>query len=425
MKPLRTAFLASIALAPVAAMADWYVSTSNNFGLSEIRRYDESWNYVGSFGSGGHLWSMAVTPDGTLLVSDYEAGTIRSFDVDGNEGAVFAAGLVFPTGIVFDANGDLLVAEEPTGKIQRYAPDSTYLGVFAQHGMVRQNQLAVDSSGNIYTCSHVDQQILRYAADGTPLGVFADNNTVGLHSPAGLAFDTNGFLYVSETFLHEVKRLDSAGNLVDVFCNTGFIEPEWLTFDGNGNLMVPGYQSGNVRLFDALGNDIGDMFFDTPNPYHAVRGPSTVPAHTVQLVRGRLDAGNVDSLSAVDGDVYRVCRFIVPNTLVAPVSFLVKGASPADAPRMVVVRGYSRMATSGAFREEIEILDTFGNTAHTFLRTVGTTLTAFQHNGSGLMADLTDVSGDVNIRVSVRQTGPSAASAWCHELEQMDFLIVP
>lgn len=427
MKPIRTALAAGLALAPLASFADWYATRSDLFGFTEIRRYSNSGTYLGSFGTGGMTYAIGivVAPDGRLLVADYYEGTVHTFDSEGVQGPDLVTNLEQPLGLLIDSAGTLLVGEETTGYIRRYALDGTQLADFAYHGWQRQNQMAMDAAGNVYSCTHFEDEIRMYAPDGTYLGVFADSASAGLQSPAGIAFDADGNMIVTETQHNNIKVLDASGALVsttDIFPN---VEPEWVTLLDDGTMLVPCYSSGNIARFDLSGNYLGDFDSGAANAYEIVRGPDNLAPDSFQVTFGRRDAGNVGSLAGDDGDVLRVCRFIVPNTLVAPVDVTVRAAAQSATARSVRAYGRSRMATSGAFREEVDVLDANGAAAGSSSRTVTTTEAGFSALAMAGGPSLIDASGNVRARVRVRKTGPSAGAQWCYELDQLRLVVTP
>jgi hypothetical protein len=169
---------------------------------------------------------------------------------------------------------------------------------------------------------------------------------------------------------------------------------------------------------------LGDLFSGLDNPYRAVQSAHRDAADRYRIVRGRADQGDLASLRTVAGDVLRVCRFVVPNTIVDPVSIEVAAASPADAPSAVTVRGWSRMANAGSFRQPTEVVDSDGAVAASFVEAVKTTLAPFGHTASGAGWDLTNVAGEAVARISVRKTGPSTVAQWFFDLDQLDFYIL-
>ncbi len=94
-------------------------------------------------------------------------------------------------GLAFDRNGNLYAANFVGNTVEKFAPNGTDLGVFAN--VISPTGLAFDAAGNLYV-ANFGSTIERFAPNGTPLGAFA---TFGLNNPEGLAFDSSGNLYVA------------------------------------------------------------------------------------------------------------------------------------------------------------------------------------------------------------------------------------
>lgn len=135
---------------------------------------------------------------------------------------------------------------------------------------------------------------------------------------------------------------------------------------------------------------------------------------------GRVDSGTVASLAADDGNVLRVCRFVVPNTLVPPVQFEVEARNTPmgtlDALQMEVK---SRMTSAGSFAQQLEMFDYSANAYRdsTLTSPFGTAFGVRQVDATPPVAGYLSPSKDLKGRLSVRKTGPSAVAIWCMEVE--------
>ena len=86
-----------------------------------------------------------------------------------------------------------------------------------------------------------------------PPGYTAHVYAQGLRSPDGLAFHTDGTLYVAEESAGQVSRVDPAGNVTPVW--TGLDHPEGIAFDEAGNLyVVEDIPAGRLLRMDARGS---------------------------------------------------------------------------------------------------------------------------------------------------------------------------
>ncbi len=222
-----------------------------------------------------------------------------------NNGGVSATSLANPLSVAVDAQGNLYVADNGNHRVLEYtAPLSNGMAanrVFGQgssfttalpnNGGISANSLnspyavALDTLGNLYVADAANNRVLEY---NTPLtaGTTADrvfgqlnftSNTVlslsasSLNSPANVALDPQGNLYVADTANNRVLEYNlplSAGTVADhVFGQPNFTS----NAANNGGLNANGLNSPNGVALDARGNlYLVDVFnhrvleYDTP-----------------------------------------------------------------------------------------------------------------------------------------------------------------
>ncbi len=79
----------------------------------------------------------------------------------------------------------------------------------------------------------------------------------GLNYPLGLAFDSNGNLYVANAGNNTIEEFNSSGDGT-VFASTGLSYPAALTFDSSGNLFVANDGNNTIEEFNSSGT--GSVF---------------------------------------------------------------------------------------------------------------------------------------------------------------------
>lgn len=140
---------------------------------------------------------------------------------------------------------------------------------------------------------------------------------------------------------------------------------------------------------------------------------------TVRL--GQVTSGGLAQIADIDGHALRVCKFIVPNQIVAPITVEVDGTSPIASPIAIQFRTYSQMSVTGSFSVT---LDLYNWTTNAFSATaVNTTPITNVWKAAGVAADAPIarfISGTnkMRARYRVRQTGPASSNAWCNDLDQ-------
>ncbi|MBS1721554.1 MAG: hypothetical protein JSS66_00955 [Armatimonadetes bacterium] len=182
---------------------------------------------------------------------------------------------------------------------------------------------------------------------------------------------------------------------------------------------------GEAHLADPLGfRLLGNVIEWVSHGAAAIQlSPDTV---TVRI--GQTTSGGLGQISDIDGQVMRVCKFIVVNQQVAPVTVEVEGACPFGNPATMQFRTYSRQTVSGAFQMTVDLYDWSTNLfSTTAVRTdpIGTNFKAVAVNANAPVSRFVSGSGRVKARYRVKQAGPGASSAWCNDLDQAVWFVKP
>ncbi len=141
-------------------------------------------------GVGGVIASTISPEDlayyGGYIYVDNADGTIDKFTTAGTGFKQVASGLTYSTGMTFDGNGNLFVANYTYGTIKEISPTGV-VSLFAS-GLTGPSSLGFDGSGNLYyssSSSRLLSTLRKIAPDGT------DSQVVGS--------DAGGALFVQQT----------------------------------------------------------------------------------------------------------------------------------------------------------------------------------------------------------------------------------
>ncbi len=192
-----------------------------------------------------------ISPSG--IVSTV-AGTGRpGFRGDG--GPATAARLNAPYGLAVDAAGNLYIADLGNARIRQVSPEGiiwTFAGGdSAGIRLTQPRNLALDGSGNLYVSDFGDHSVYRFAAGGgvsriagtgspgsVDDGVAVEAALAPLRSPAGIALDRSGALYIADSGNHRVRKVLNR-LLTTVRSSPAELDtPTGLAIDGAGNLYV-------------------------------------------------------------------------------------------------------------------------------------------------------------------------------------------
>lgn len=196
--------------------------------------------------------NITLDSAGGLLVADNVARRIRRIRPDGSFQSVAGSGAF---GFA-DANGNPLGAafNTPMG-ILTGSDGSIYVGDQGNHRVRR-----IDPAGRLAT--FVGTGTSGYSGDGGPAA------SALLNGPRGLAFDSNGNLYIADEFNHRIRRVNRNSNIISTVAGNGTAgsdgdngpatsaslrNPMAITFDRAGNLFIAEGAGHVVRRVDSSG----------------------------------------------------------------------------------------------------------------------------------------------------------------------------
>lgn len=160
-----------------------------------------------------------------------------------------------------------------------------------------------------------------------------------------------------------------------------------------------------------------------------LHGQQVVAPQTVTVVLGRHASGNLSSLGRQDNDSFRVCKFLVPNQQISPIQVEVSGAAFVGTCTGLTFSVKSRMVDGGQFSQSLDLWDWTINdwdTTDTRTDSLGTSFAVNNLLATGNVSRLLRNSDHaLRARYRIRQTGPSAALLWCHEVDEAVWLVTP
>ena len=213
------------------------------------------------------------------------AGSTPGFS--GDTGQATAAQLILPSGIAFDAAGNAYIADggnqrvrkvDPAGVITTFA-GTGLPGFTGDTGQATAAQLstpagvAVDAAGNVYIADSFNHRVRKVDPTGV-ITTFAGTGAAGfsgdtaqataaqLSLPRGVSVDGAGNVYIADTGNHRVRRVDPTGVITTV-AGTGI--PGFSGDTGQANLAqvnlttfagVASDSAGNVYIADRNNNRV-------------------------------------------------------------------------------------------------------------------------------------------------------------------------
>jgi len=219
---------------------------------------------------------IAVDSNGTIYVADADGNRVRKINPDGSiqnvagggvagfagdDGPSNAALLSHPYGLAVDVQGNLYIADLGNARVRKVSADGIIRtvaggGTIAPGGngdggpatsaqLLEPRNVAVDLDSTLYISDFGAHRIYRVSPGGvlttlagTGTAGFSGDNGAGplaqLNSPAGLASDSKGSLYIADSANNRIRRLYQ-GVITTVY---NVIEPTGVAVDLTGSLFI-------------------------------------------------------------------------------------------------------------------------------------------------------------------------------------------
>jgi gliding motility-associated-like protein len=204
----------------------------------------------------------------------------------GANGTGTAASFYTPNGVAADAVGNVYVADEvnrlirkisPAGEVTTFAGSGTYGnadGTGTAASFTQPGSLTIDADGNVYVAdrnSNLIRKITPAGAVTTLAGSGAQGNTNGIgtaasfKTPAGVAVDADGNVYVADNGNQLIRKITPAG-AVTTLAGSGnngsangtgtaasFNNPSGIAVDASGNVYVADVANNLIRKITPAG----------------------------------------------------------------------------------------------------------------------------------------------------------------------------
>lgn len=251
---------------------------------------------------------LAVDESGSVYVSDQRNARVRRIDREGiidtvagggerklttgDGSSATAARLGGPTGLATDGGGNIYIVNSGENRLRCVSPDgtiSTLAGTGTRGragdcgpGTAAQLNLpvgvATDTEGRAYVADAFNHRVRRIGGDGR-IETIAGTGKPGscgdggparkalLRRPFGVAVDTAGSVYITDTGNHRIRKVDPSG-LISTVAGTGdagyggdggpaweaaFDWPYGVAVDGSGNVYASDSRNHRIRKIDPSG----------------------------------------------------------------------------------------------------------------------------------------------------------------------------
>lgn len=208
--------------------------------------------------------AMTISSRNVVQLFKSDLVTMLSFTKRDNRGNEFNS----PTGITFDKNGNILVADGFKGVIHTFSPklesgEYEYKG--RKIGGIRQPEhqikspsgLSIDKNGNIIVADTEYKLVKIFTPEGNfvkEIGSPFESGERSFVYPYHCV-QVNKYFVVSDTFAHAIKVFDQEGTFLYQFGNKGdgdkgLDHPRCLAVDKVGHLLVCDHGNNRIQVFE-------------------------------------------------------------------------------------------------------------------------------------------------------------------------------
>jgi sugar lactone lactonase YvrE len=237
----------------------------------------QTYRYHTQIGSRGSMWlhnpsGLTFDANGNIYVADTGNSRIRKFDKNGNPLKEWGSNgssvgqLKYPEGIVLDSQGNLYVADTWNHRVVKYSTNGDVLLTFGVDGYGQQQikfaeNIAIDADDNIYISDNWGNRIQKFDKNGVWIQqIGGPGSSAGqFNGPYGLIVDKKtGHLYVADTGNHRVQKFLLDGTWVKSFGGNGtldgqFKSPKGIGIDHNGNVYIGDNDNHRIQKFSPEG----------------------------------------------------------------------------------------------------------------------------------------------------------------------------
>lgn len=203
---------------------------------------------------------MAVAPDGSVYVSDFDRDRVQKFTAGGRFLLAFGHSgdgdgeFDGPTGVAADRSGFVYVADFYHHRIAKFSADGSFQKIIGHPGRVGDGGLhyptglTVTSENQLLVADAYNYELQRFSLSGQPLNrlgyhIFwlwprpaAANR--GLNVPTGVAIGRDGLIHVADSGNHRVVLLSAPGAFLAQWkipdANPAVYSPEQIAISPDG-----------------------------------------------------------------------------------------------------------------------------------------------------------------------------------------------
>ena len=232
---------------------------------------------------------LATNAQGDVYIAELGNNRVQEYSANGQLIGTLSTGILAPSAIVTDAKGDVFVANGPsqnpltgvytsTNTVEEFSAGGTLLHVL-HNGVVNPTSIATDVNGDVFVANgyatnqngyiyNTPNSVEEFSASGALLRTL----TTGINTPVGVVTDGNGDVFVANSQINYVNGAYSA--TVEEFSSSG-------TLINTLNIQLPTYNYGSILGVGAINPATENLATDKwGDIYAAYSGSNTVQEYS-------------------------------------------------------------------------------------------------------------------------------------------------
>lgn len=319
-------------------------------------------------------YGMGTDAAGSLYVADSGRNRIVKYDqagevlerFHGDETFGYSQGL-YPTDVAVAPNGEMYVAD--LFRVMQLDSDGNFIREWSQYGqsvegnaedfVFAPGSIALDSAGNVYVAdAHTARHRIQvFDSEGNFLREWGERGSelAEFQRPAGLAFDAQDHLYVTDSGNNRVQVFDDQGALLDYWGQSGnadgrFQGPLGIEVDANGDVYVADNANFRVQKFASDGTFLAKWGVQGEG-----NGEFTSPTDVAAL------GGAIFVSDSASVPLSRVQKFDATGSFILSWGGKRDGDGQLDSPHGMATDGAGNVYVADTLNDQVQKFDADGN----------------------------------------------------------------
>ena len=184
-------------------------------------------------------------------------------------------GLVWPTAITSDSEGNIYIADEHRHDVQVFNRDHEFVRKWGTYGsgpsdVDRPSGLATDANDNVFVVDHMNNRVQKRRPDGSVVSQWgsAGDGPGEFNLPWGVCTDKDGNVYVADWRNDRIQKFTNDGQYISTIGSSGsglgqLKRPANVAVNAKGDIYVADWGNERVHVFSDLGYPLTTVIGDS------------------------------------------------------------------------------------------------------------------------------------------------------------------